>query len=141
MIDDYGHHPTEVRTTLEALRLLNPGRLVVVFQPHRYTRTAALMDEFATAFAAASRVYILDIYAASEQPLEAVTGEALALRIRQAGHPDVSYAGSLDGAPAALVPDLREGDLVVTLGAGSVTALGPRLLESIREREAPGGKA
>jgi UDP-N-acetylmuramate--alanine ligase len=141
VIDDYGHHPTEVRTTLEALRLLNPGRLVVVFQPHRYTRTAVLMDEFATAFAAASRVYILDIYAASEQPLEAVTGEALALRIRQAGHQDVSYAGSLDDAPAALVPDLREGDLVVTLGAGSVTALGPRLLASIREREAPGGKA
>ena len=141
VIDDYGHHPTEVRATLEALRMLNPGRLIVVFQPHRYTRTAALMEEFAGAFAAADLIFILDIYAASEQPLESVTGEALARRIQDSGHAGVRYAGSMDDAPAALLPVLKEGDLVLTLGAGSVTTLGPRLLAALREGEAPGGKA
>jgi UDP-N-acetylmuramate--alanine ligase len=141
VIDDYGHHPTEVRATLEALRMLQPGRLIVVFQPHRYTRTAALMEEFAGAFAAADEVYILDIYAASEQPVAGVTGEALAGRIQYAGHPCARYAGSLDDAPAALLLALREGDLVLTLGAGSITALGPRLLALLGEREAHGGKA
>lgn len=139
VIDDYGHHPTEVRATLEALRMLNPSRLVVVFQPHRYTRTAALMDEFAGAFGAADLVFILDIYAASEQPVAGVTGEALAKRIKDAGHPGVAYAGSLDDAPSATITALREGDLLVTLGAGSVTGLGPRLLTMLREREATGG--
>jgi UDP-N-acetylmuramate--alanine ligase len=141
VIDDYGHHPTEVRVTIEALRMLDPGRLVVVFQPHRYTRTAALMKEFAGAFADADLVFILDIYAASEQPVAGITGEALAQRIQHAGHPSARYAGSLDEAPAALLPALREGDLVLTLGAGSITALGPRLLALIVEREAHGGKA
>ena len=141
VIDDYGHHPAEVRATIEALRMLDPGRLVVVFQPHRYTRTAALMEEFAGAFAAAELVFILDIYAAGEQPVAGVTGEALAARIRHAGHPRARYAGSLGDAPAALLPALREGDLVLTLGAGSVTTLGPRLLALIVEREAHGGKA
>jgi UDP-N-acetylmuramate--alanine ligase len=139
VMDDYGHHPTEVRATLEALRLLAPGRLVVVFQPHRYTRTAALMPDFAGAFASADLVFILDIYAASEQPLEGVTGQALAARIQDAGHPGVRFAGSLDDAPSLLAPALREGDLVLTLGAGSVTTLGPRLLAWLRDKEAARG--
>ena len=132
VIDDYGHHPTEVRTTIDALRLLAPKRLVVVFQPHRYTRTAALMDEFADAFNGADLVRVLSLYEASEAPIEGVSGEALADRIRHAGHPGVRFAGPVETAAAAILPDLREGDLVLTLGAGSVTNLGPQLLEALR---------
>jgi UDP-N-acetylmuramate--alanine ligase len=136
VIDDYGHHPTEVKTTLEALRLLKPGRLVVIFQPHRYTRTAALMDEFAGAFDSADEVFVLSIYEASEQPIPGVSGEALAGRIRGAGHERVSYAGAMEGAARSILPSLRPGDLVLTLGAGSVTSLGPQLLDLLRQLEA-----
>lgn len=136
VIDDYGHHPTEVRATLEALRLRNPQRLFVLFQPHRYTRTRDLIDEFTGAFSAADCVRILDVYAASEPPIEGVTGEALAARIRAAGHADCRYAGSLEAAVASCVAEARAGDLVLTLGAGSITEAGPRILEGLR-RENP----
>ncbi len=136
VIDDYGHHPTEVKTTLEALRLLKPGRLVVVFQPHRYTRTAALMDEFAHAFDLADEVFVLSVYEASEQPIKGVSGEALAARMRAAGHKRVSYAGSIEEAAKVIPPTLQSGDLVLTLGAGSVTCLGPQLLNLLRQVEA-----
>lgn len=140
VIDDYGHHPAEVRTTLDALRIINPGRLVVIFQPHRYSRTAALMDEFATAFGAADEVFVLDIYEASEQPIEGITGAALAAKIRAAGHARVSYAGPVEDAARTVLPSLKPGDLVATLGAGSVTGVGPQLLSLLRAREqAPEG--
>lgn len=137
VIDDYGHHPTEVRTTIDALRLLKPGRLVVIFQPHRYSRTAALMDDFAHAFDEADSVFILSIYAASEAPIEGVSGEALASKIRAAGHAAVSYAGPVEDAAKTVLPALRPGDLVVTLGAGSITNVGPQLLELLGKRETP----
>ena len=86
VIDDYGHHPTEIRATLAAAQLCNFRRIHVVFQPHRYTRTQHLMDEFAKSFHQADVVYVLDIYAASEAPIEGVTGAALAQRIRDFGH-------------------------------------------------------
>ncbi len=135
VIDDYGHHPTEVRATLEALRLTRPKRLVVLFQPHRYTRTQSLMEEFATAFGAADVVRVLDIYAASEAPIDGVTSQALVDRVRAAGHPDCSHAGSLEAGAAALARELHDGDLVLTLGAGSVTQAGAMILRFLKENE------
>ncbi|MBI5282753.1 MAG: UDP-N-acetylmuramate--L-alanine ligase [Candidatus Solibacter usitatus] len=138
VIDDYGHHPTEVRATLDALRLAAPRRLFVVFQPHRYTRTQNLMDEFAGAFAAADVVRLLDIYAASEEPIPGVTAEILAARITAAGHPDCRHIGALPVAVDALLGELRAGDLVLTLGAGSVTQAGPMILEGLGKEAAHG---
>jgi UDP-N-acetylmuramate--alanine ligase len=133
VVDDYGHHPTEVRATLAALRLLAPHRLVVLFQPHRFTRTQALLDEFATAFHDAHAVRVLDIYAASEPPLPGLDAELFARRLKEAGHPDAVYAGSVHGAAASTLIELRPGDLVLTLGAGSVTEAGPLILKGLRE--------
>lgn len=135
IIDDYGHHPAEIRATLAALRLGTPGRLVVVFQPHRYTRTAALASEFATSFADADVVRVTDIYPASEPPIEGVTGAWLADQIQQSGHPDATYGGSMDETVTHLRRELRAGDVVVTQGAGNITEAGPRLLRALREEE------
>lgn len=131
VIDDYGHHPTEVRATLQAARECGYGRVLVLFQPHRYTRTRDLMDEFSTAFGDADALQVLDIYAASEQPLEGVTGEALAGRIRVAGGGRVAYAPSIAEAVARLAADARDGDMILTLGAGNVSQAGPLLLEAL----------
>ena len=138
VIDDYGHHPAEIRATLAALRLLAPRRLVVLFQPHRYSRTQALLEDFATAFGDADAVRVLDIYAASEPPMEGVTGEAVARRIREAGHPDAVYAGSPGEAAVAAAAESRPGDLIVTLGAGNVTDAGPLILRGLSEAPAHG---
>ena len=132
LIDDYGHHPTEVQATLEAARSVCKKRVHVLFQPHRYTRTMHLMDEFARAFHAADRVVMLDIYAASEQPIAGVTSEALVERMRQFGHRGVEYAGSSDAGVEKIVEGVEAGDMIVTLGAGSVSLLGDRILEKLR---------
>jgi UDP-N-acetylmuramate--alanine ligase len=122
VIDDYGHHPSEVRATLKALRpAAAPGRLYVIFQPHRYTRTRDLIDEFAVSFNDADVLRVVDLYAASEQPIEGVSSEALVDRIRAAGHPDVKYAGSVAAAAACAIQEARPGDTILTLGAGSIT--------------------
>jgi UDP-N-acetylmuramate--alanine ligase len=136
VIDDYGHHPTEIRATLEALAAARGGRIVVLFQPHRYTRTRALLDEFAACFTAADAVRVLDIYAASEEPIEGVTPEVLVERMRAAGHPDARCAGSLESAVASVLAELRPGDLVVTLGAGSITQAAGMILSGLRETAA-----
>ncbi len=133
VVDDYGHHPTEIRSTLLAASQCRYGRVLVIFQPHRYTRTYHLMDDFARCFYQADSVYVLDIYAASEQPIEGVTGQALAERIRAFGHKSVEYAGSIDRAVEEVVREARDGDLVVTLGAGTVSQAGDRILERLRE--------
>lgn len=134
VIDDYGHHPSEVRATLKALRpAAAPGRLYVIFQPHRYTRTLALIDEFATSFRDADVLRIVDLYAASEQPIEGVSAQSLAARIQAAGHPDVKYAGSVDAAAAEAVQEVRAGDTVLTLGAGNVTQAGGLILRGLRK--------
>jgi UDP-N-acetylmuramate--alanine ligase len=132
VIDDYGHHPTEIRATLAAARFCNPARVHVLFQPHRYTRTFALMDDFARAFNQADRVFFLDIYAASEKPIEGVTAEALAERTRQFGHRAAEYVGTMERGIPAILEGLGEGDLVITLGAGSVTQAGDQILEKLR---------
>ncbi len=132
VVDDYGHHPTEILATLAAARSCSEGRVHVLFQPHRYTRTMHLMDEFARAFHSADRVVLLDIYAASEQPIEGVTAQALAARMREFGHRDVEYAGSNEAGVADIVTGVSAGDLIVTLGAGSVSQLGERILEELK---------
>jgi UDP-N-acetylmuramate--alanine ligase len=135
VIDDYGHHPTEVRATLAAARQCGFRKIHVVFQPHRYTRTQLLIDEFTTAFHDADTLLILDIYAASEPPIEGITGEALAQRIQEAGNDEARYAASFAEAIELVVARAREGDMILTLGAGSVSQLGPAILERLQARQ------
>ncbi len=134
VIDDYGHHPTEIRATLETARRAGYSRVLVLFQPHRYTRTRLLMDDFARSFHQADAVFVLDIYAASEPPIEGVTAEALCERLRQFGHRQVTYVGTLERAVAAAVAEARPGDAILTLGAGSVSQASDMLLEALKEK-------
>ena len=103
MIDDYGHHPTEIRATLAAARACSLRRIHVLFQPHRYTRTQALLDDFARAFHQADSVFVLDIYGASEKPIEGVSSRALVERIQAFGHRDAHYAGAMEAGIAAVI--------------------------------------
>ena len=142
VIDDYGHHPTEIKATLSAARQCGFRRVHVIFQPHRYTRTRDLMDEFATAFADADSLSVLNIYAASEIPITGITGEFLAARIREArleaageSAGDVRYAASFAEAVENAAARATAGDMILTLGAGSVSQLGPVLLEKLQSRE------
>src|SRR5713226_4946029 len=136
VIDDYGHHPTEIRATLAAARQCGYRKIHVVFQPHRYTRTQLLMDEFAGAFQDADTLFILDIYAASEQAIEGVTGEVLARRICEKGGRTAQYVGSFADAATSAAAAAQEGDMILTLGAGSVSQLAAMILESLQAREA-----
>jgi UDP-N-acetylmuramate--alanine ligase len=130
VIDDYGHHPTEIRATLQAARQCGFKRVHVIFQPHRYTRTQLLMDDFATAFGEADSVHVLDIYAASEHSIAGVTGEVLAQQVAKHGG-KAAYRSSFADATEAVAAEAAEGDMVLTLGAGSVSQLGPQLLERL----------
>ena len=134
VVDDYGHHPTEIRATLDGAKLCGFRRIHVLFQPHRYSRTAHLMDEFARAFNQADSLFVMDIYAASEKPIEGVTAEALVERLRQFGHRSVEYAGSLARGVEALEAVAQSGDMALTLGAGNVYQAGEMLLEKLRGR-------
>ena len=136
VLDDYGHHPTEIRATLAAARQCGYRKIHVVFQPHRYTRTQLLMDEFTNAFQDADTLFILDIYGASEPPIEGVTAEVLARCICEKGSRTVRYVGSFADAATAVVAAAQEGDMILTLGAGSVSQLGPMILEKLQAREA-----
>ena len=141
VVDDYGHHPAETRATLAAAKVGFDCRLVTVFQPHRYTRTHHLRQEFLTAFNQTDVLIVMDIYPAGEAPIPGVTAEDLAEGIRAHGHRDVTYLG---GDRARVVEHLcevtRPGDLVLTLGAGDVGALGPELLKRL-EGDDPNGRA
>ncbi len=128
VVDDYGHHPTEVLATLAGARRAFGRRLVVAFQPHRYTRTHDLKKEFTTSFNDADVLFVSSVYAAGEEPIPGATGEALAEAIRAHGHRDVTYVDKRVDLPAAIAPRLREGDIVLTLGAGDITQVGPDLL-------------
>lgn len=135
VIDDYGHHPTEVRATLAAARLCQFKRVHVIFQPHRYTRTQHLMDEFARSFHQADTVALLDIYAASEAPIEGVSSEVLATRLHDFGHRNAHLAGTIDKAVEMVAAIAEPGDAVLTLGAGSVWQAGDKLLDTLRSKE------
>jgi UDP-N-acetylmuramate--alanine ligase len=134
VVDDYGHHPTEIKATLAAARQCGFRKVHVIFQPHRYTRTRDLMEEFTTAFTDADSLFVLDIYAASEKPIEGITGEALAQRIREISGKPIEHLSSFDNAINAVVDMAREGDMILTLGAGSVSQLGAMILEKLKER-------
>ncbi len=130
VVDDYGHHPSEIRATLAAVRACDFNRVHVLFQPHRYTRTYHLIDEFATCFADCDALYVIDIYPAGEKPIEGVSAAGLVERVRQAGRPKtVRYCPSLDEAVAEIAQAAREGDLVLTLGAGNVWQAGDKILD------------
>jgi len=129
VVDDYGHHPTEIAATLRAARDGFPERrLVVAFQPHRYTRTQALLDEFGRAFFDADLVLVTDIYPASEPPIPGVTGRAVVDAILAHGQREAEYVARVEDLPQVLDVATRPGDLVVTLGAGNITAAGPAFL-------------
>jgi UDP-N-acetylmuramate--alanine ligase len=129
VVDDYGHHPTEIKATLAAAKIGSAGRrIVVLFQPHRYSRTKDQMEGFAQSFNNADALFVTDIYAASEDPIEGVTSEALTEAIKRYGHKNARYIGALDGAAEILREHVHEGDLVITLGAGPVYRAGEQLL-------------
>ncbi|GAC1356294.1 MAG: UDP-N-acetylmuramate--L-alanine ligase [Acidobacteriaceae bacterium] len=134
VIDDYGHHPTEILATLQAARECGYGRVHVLFQPHRYTRTRDLMSEFGLSFRGADSVQVLDIYAASEEPIEGITGAALASRIQAAGTNRAEHAQSAEEAVARLAGEAQDGDAILTLGAGSVSQIAPNLLAALRTK-------
>ncbi len=135
VIDDYGHHPTEIRATLAAARQCGYKRIHVVFQPHRFTRTQLLMDEFGSAFRDADSVFVLDIYAASEPPIPGITAERLARRIAEVGGRNVVYVPSFAGAITAATAVAHDGDMILTLGAGNVFQLGPQILRALAQSE------
>ncbi len=137
VVDDYGHHPTEIKATLVAAKIGSAGRrMVVLFQPHRFSRTKDLMEEFARSFNNADVLFVTDIYAASEDPIDGITSEALTEAIKRYGHKNAHYIGALDGAAEALQSQVRAGDLVITLGAGPVYRAGEQLLELLRGQSA-----
>ncbi|HVO63072.1 MAG TPA: UDP-N-acetylmuramate--L-alanine ligase [Terriglobales bacterium] len=136
VVDDYGHHPTEIKATLAAARQCGYRKIHVIFQPHRYTRTRDLMEQFATAFDDADSLFVLDIYAASEHPIEGVTAEHLVEEIRRAGHASARYVSSFDEAAEIGIASAKEGELILTLGAGSVYQVASLLLEKINAKQA-----
>jgi UDP-N-acetylmuramate--alanine ligase len=138
IVDDYGHHPTEIAAVLEAASGLN-RRLIVAFQPHRFTRTAALMPAFGPALAAADHIVLTDIYPAGEEPLPGITLETLASAIRCSVRAPVETAASLDDVVRIVLSEARSGDVVLTLGAGSISTIPDRLLEALNGRA--GGSA
>ncbi|MDD3845917.1 MAG: UDP-N-acetylmuramate--L-alanine ligase [Syntrophorhabdaceae bacterium] len=127
LIDDYGHHPTEIKATLSAIRKMWKDRIIVAFQPHRYTRTQALMEQFATSFNEADILVLTEIYAASEDPIEGITGANLAENIRASGHKNVIFAPTRDDVIEKILENARAGDVVVTLGAGDLYKIDERL--------------
>ena len=136
VVDDYGHHPTEIVAVIAAARAGIDRRVVVVFQPHRYSRTSQLLPEFGIALSGADEVVLTDIYAAGESPIEGVTVEAVADAVRAAGHCPVRVVKNLESLPAAVAEQARSGDLVITLGAGSIGTVGDRILDALRSRVA-----
>ncbi|MGB0678626.1 MAG: UDP-N-acetylmuramate--L-alanine ligase [Polyangiales bacterium] len=141
VVDDYGHHPAEIIATLEAAQRAFDRRLVVLFQPHRYSRTAALFGELSQAFNRADVLLVAPIYAAGEVPMAGIDTAALVAAIRAHGHRDAAAVGDLAGAIPALEARLRPGDVVLTLGAGSITQVGPNLLAALRRRPTEGKRA
>ena len=132
VIDDYAHHPAEIRATLDAARGLDRKQVWTVFQPHRYSRTRDCLEDFATAFNDTDRLLITEIYAAGEDPIEGVGGRELCDQVREHGHRHADFVGDIDSAVTRLAKELRPGDLVLTLGAGDISRLGPILLDQLR---------
>jgi len=133
VVDDYGHHPTEIRATLAAAKLAPYARVHVLFQPHRFSRTKFLLEEFGTAFHQADDLFLLDIYGASEPSIEGVNSQALVEKIQSYGHRAAHYTPTMEEGIAAIAAAARPGDLVITLGAGSVSQAAEKILDKLRE--------
>ena len=133
VVDDYAHHPTEIKATLKAAKELEKHRVICVFQPHRYTRTQLLLEEFATAFTAADELYMTDIYSSGEDPIPGIDGRSIPDRIEALTDMHVNYVPNVDDIPATLKRIVRPNDLVITMGAGSINQYGPKLLALLEE--------
>ncbi|HEY5068387.1 MAG TPA: cyanophycin synthetase, partial [Candidatus Acidoferrum sp.] len=132
VVDDYGHHPTEIRATLAAARQCKYGKIHVVFQPHRYTRTQLLMEDFANSFNDCDSLFLLDIYPASENPIDGVTSAVLARKIAAGGDLPASYISTFEDAIVSVAAIAEPGDMILTLGAGNVGQLAPMILEKLQ---------
>jgi UDP-N-acetylmuramate--alanine ligase len=135
IVEDYGHHPTEIRATLDAAKRGWPRRLVVVFQPHRYTRLSLLMDSFATAFNQADVLVVTEVYPAGETPIAGVTGRALYEAVRQFGHKNVHFEPNLKKLPPLVRRLVRPGDIVLAQGAGNITKIVPEIVAVLEEKK------
>jgi UDP-N-acetylmuramate--alanine ligase len=134
VVEDYGHHPAEIRATLDAAKRGWPRRLVVVFQPHRYTRLSLLMDSFATAFNQADVLVVTEVYPAGESPIPGVTGRALYEAVRQFGHKNVHFEPNLKKLPSLVRRLALPGDIVLTQGAGNITKIVPEIITALEEK-------
>ena len=132
VLDDYGHHPTEIRATIGAIRDSWKRPLTVIFQPHRFTRTRDLFDEFLTAFEGADRLVLTEIYPAGEDPIPGATGEALYQAIKRKGHLDVEFVADKNAIVEQMAGQLKPGDMALTLGAGDIYKIGEALIEALR---------
>ncbi|MBE3584887.1 MAG: UDP-N-acetylmuramate--L-alanine ligase [Thermoanaerobacter sp.] len=136
VVDDYAHHPSEIRATLQAARQTDPGRLVVVFQPHRYTRTLLLKEQFGRSFADADLLIVNEIYSAGETPIEGVNAQLIVQAIKNYGRPPVVYLPTREQVVNYLAAEARPGDLILTMGAGNIWLCGLDLLKRLREKTA-----
>lgn len=134
VVDDYGHHPAEIAAVIAAARAGLDRRLLVVFQPHRYTRTAQLVQQFGEVLATADEVILTDVYPAGESPIPGATADAIATAVQKVGDTPVHVVGVLERVTDAVVALARPGDMVITLGAGSIGSVGPRILQALQER-------
>jgi len=131
VVDDYGHHPNEIAAVLRAAKEHARRRVVVLFQPHRYTRTRDLLPEFTGCFADADLLFVAPIYAASEDPIPGVSAESIAEAVTRGGHPACRAVDDLDRLADLVRPELKAGDVVITLGAGDIYKTGERLLQQL----------
>ena len=135
VVDDYAHHPTEVAATIEAAKALSFDRVVVLFQPHRYTRTQTLAKEFAHAFDRADALMVMDVYSAGEDPIEGVSGQTIVDCVNALGDAGkAAYVPSKDETVEAVLDAVRPGDLLITMGAGDITSFGPRIVRALEQR-------
>ena len=135
VVDDYAHHPTEIEATLSAARSMFPeARLVTAFQPHLYSRTRDFADAFGAALASADLAFVTDVFPAREAPIPGITGETVVAALKKAGRADVRYVRGLGDLPEAVLNELRRGDVLVTLGAGSIEEVGPLVLDRLGAR-------
>ena len=134
IVDDYGHHPAEIKATLNAARNGWERRIITVFQPHRYSRTAALFDDFTTAFYETDQLLVVDIYAAGEEPIAGISAERLAAQITGHGHKNAHYLADRDKVIEHLLANCQAGDIIITMGAGNVWQIGEELARRLRAR-------
>jgi UDP-N-acetylmuramate--alanine ligase len=136
VIDDYAHHPVEIRVTLAAAKGLGKGRIIALFQPHRYTRTRDLFEDFLSAFSDVDELFITDIYPAGEDSIPGITAEALVQEIKKKGHPEVHYVPDRKRLVEEVMPMVKPGDIVMTLGAGNIWEVSEAIAEAVREGSA-----